>query len=38
MPGISSSDIKLKLNILTEVGATVLVNGVPPTAAEGHTL
>ncbi|WP_347216831.1 gliding motility-associated C-terminal domain-containing protein [Chryseobacterium sp.] len=35
MPGITTSSIKLKLNILTETGATVLVNGVPPTAAEG---
>lgn len=37
MPGIATSDIidKLKLNILTEVGATVLVNGVPPTPAQG---
>lgn len=34
MPGISSA-IKLKLNILTEVGATVLVNGVAPTTADG---
>lgn len=37
MPGISTAEIikKLKLNILTEVGATVLVNGTPPTAAQG---
>lgn len=34
MPGISDP-ITLKLNILTEAGATVLVNGVAPTAAEG---
>ncbi|AZA91290.1 gliding motility-associated C-terminal domain [Chryseobacterium nakagawai] len=35
MPGITTSTIKLKLNIVTEVGASVLVNGVPPTAAQG---
>ncbi|MFC3755376.1 T9SS type B sorting domain-containing protein [Chryseobacterium tructae] len=35
MPGIATTSINLKLNILTEVGATVLVNGVPPTPAEG---
>ena len=34
MPG-SASAITLKLNILTEVGATVLVNGIAPTAAQG---
>lgn len=34
MPGITST-INLKLNILTEVGATVTVNGVVPTAAQG---
>ncbi|WBV54824.1 gliding motility-associated C-terminal domain-containing protein [Chryseobacterium daecheongense] len=34
MPGISSG-ITLKLNILTETGAAVLVNGVAPTAAQG---
>ncbi|MFP3833851.1 gliding motility-associated C-terminal domain-containing protein [Chryseobacterium sp. SIMBA_028] len=34
MPGVID-DITLKLNILTETGATVLVNGTPPTAAEG---
>ncbi|SHG68350.1 T9SS type B sorting domain-containing protein [Chryseobacterium vrystaatense] len=34
MPGITSG-ISLKLNILTETGATVLVNGFPPLAAEG---
>lgn len=34
MPGITST-IKLKLNILTEVGANVLVNGVAPTPAQG---
>ncbi|ASK30847.1 gliding motility protein [Chryseobacterium sp. T16E-39] len=34
MPSISSP-ISLKLNILTETGATVLVNGVAPTAAQG---
>lgn len=35
MPGIATGDIKLKLNILTETGASVLVNGVAPTSAEG---
>lgn len=37
MPGIATSEIvkKLKLNILTEAGATVLVNGTPPTTAQG---
>ncbi|MBB4807655.1 gliding motility-associated-like protein [Chryseobacterium defluvii] len=34
MPGITSA-ITLKLNILTEVGAAVTVNGVTPTAAQG---
>lgn len=34
MPGVTSA-ISLKLNILTEAGASVLVNGNPPTAAEG---
>ncbi|MBK1898214.1 T9SS type B sorting domain-containing protein [Chryseobacterium paridis] len=34
MPGITNS-ITLKLNILTETGATVLVNGIAPTAAQG---
>ncbi|WP_299178471.1 gliding motility-associated C-terminal domain-containing protein, partial [uncultured Chryseobacterium sp.] len=34
MPG-SSGAITLKLNILTETGASVLVNGVAPTAAQG---
>ncbi|MET3537376.1 T9SS type B sorting domain-containing protein [Chryseobacterium limigenitum] len=34
MPNTSSA-ISLKLNILTETGATVLVNGTAPTAAEG---
>ena len=34
MPGYTGT-INLKLNILTEAGATVLVNNVPPTAAEG---
>jgi gliding motility-associated-like protein len=34
MPGILSG-ITLKLNILTETGANVLVNGAPPTAAQG---
>ncbi|SHL52018.1 T9SS type B sorting domain-containing protein [Chryseobacterium polytrichastri] len=34
MPTINSG-ITLKLNILTEAGATVLVTGIPPTAAEG---
>ncbi|REC47085.1 T9SS type B sorting domain-containing protein [Chryseobacterium pennipullorum] len=34
MPGISST-ITLKLNILTETGATVMVNGIPPTPAQG---
>lgn len=34
MPGITD-DITLKLNILTETGATVLVNGLPLTPAQG---
>ncbi|NML58675.1 T9SS type B sorting domain-containing protein [Chryseobacterium cheonjiense] len=34
MPNITSA-INLKLNILTEVGAAVTVNGVTPTAAQG---
>lgn len=34
MPG-SSGTITLKLNILTEAGAAVTVNGVTPTAAQG---
>ncbi|MDR2236840.1 MAG: IgGFc-binding protein, partial [Chryseobacterium sp.] len=34
MPGITDP-INLKLNILTEAGANVLINGIPPTAAEG---
>jgi len=34
MPGYTGT-INLKLNILTEAGASVLVNNVPPTAAEG---
>jgi gliding motility-associated-like protein len=34
MPGITMPII-LKLNILTESGATVLVNNTPPTAAQG---
>ncbi|WP_370897547.1 gliding motility-associated C-terminal domain-containing protein [Chryseobacterium gossypii] len=34
MPGISSP-ISLKLNILTEAGATILVNGTAPTPAQG---
>lgn len=34
MPNITSA-ITLKLNILTEAGATVTVNGVAPTAAQG---
>ncbi|KPH14791.1 gliding motility protein [Chryseobacterium sp. ERMR1:04] len=34
MPG-SIGTITLKLNILTEAGAAVTVNGVPPTAAQG---
>lgn len=34
MPGITE-EIHLKLNILTETGATVLVNGTAPTAAQG---
>ncbi len=33
--GQPTSTFLLKLNIITEVGATVLVNGNPPTAAEG---
>ena len=35
MPPVSTSSISLKLNILTETGADVLINGVAPTAAEG---
>ncbi|MBK1898213.1 T9SS type B sorting domain-containing protein [Chryseobacterium paridis] len=35
MPTISTGSISLKLNILTETGATVLVNNTPPTAAQG---
>ncbi|MBB4807654.1 gliding motility-associated-like protein [Chryseobacterium defluvii] len=34
MPNITSG-ITLKLNIVTEAGATVTVNGTPPTAAQG---
>ncbi|MGO4707984.1 T9SS type B sorting domain-containing protein [Chryseobacterium sp. 2TAF14] len=34
IPG-SSGTVTLKLNILTEAGATVTVNGVQPTAAQG---
>ncbi|WP_449400581.1 T9SS type B sorting domain-containing protein [Chryseobacterium wanjuense] len=34
MPNITSA-VTLKLNILTEVGAAVTVNGVTPTAAQG---
>ncbi|RKT00845.1 T9SS type B sorting domain-containing protein [Chryseobacterium defluvii] len=34
MPG-STGAINLKLNIVTETGATVLVNGIAPTAAQG---
>ncbi|MFC0429031.1 T9SS type B sorting domain-containing protein [Chryseobacterium scophthalmum] len=34
MPGYTGT-INLKLNILTEAGATVLVNNVPPTPAQG---
>ncbi|MFP7658221.1 T9SS type B sorting domain-containing protein [Chryseobacterium proteolyticum] len=34
MPNINAN-ITLKLNILTETGASVLVNGVAPTAAQG---
>ncbi|MGE8434633.1 gliding motility-associated C-terminal domain-containing protein [Chryseobacterium joostei] len=34
MPGVTDP-ITLKLNILTEAGATVLVNSNPPSAAEG---
>lgn len=34
MPGINSA-ISLKLNILTETGATVLVNGAAPPATQG---
>ncbi|ALR31520.1 hypothetical protein ATE47_13775 [Chryseobacterium sp. IHB B 17019] len=35
MPGITTVPIDLKLNILTEAGATVTVNGVTPTPAQG---
>ncbi|RMZ58160.1 gliding motility-associated C-terminal domain-containing protein [Chryseobacterium nematophagum] len=35
MPNIDIDEITLKLNILTETGASVLVNGIAPTAAEG---
>ena len=36
MPGIATTSITdLKLNILTEAGATVLVNNIAPTAAQG---
>lgn len=35
MPSIATNSIKLKLNILTETGATVLVNGNPPSADQG---
>ena len=35
MPGYAGSINDLKLNILTEAGATVLVNGFPPLATEG---
>lgn len=35
MPGITTSTINLKLNILTEKGAAVTVNGVTPTPAQG---
>lgn len=30
-----NGNINMKLNIITEVGANVLINGVPPTAAQG---
>ncbi|HCA05664.1 T9SS type B sorting domain-containing protein [Chryseobacterium sp.] len=35
MPGITTSTINLKLNILTEAGATVMVNGAAPTPDQG---
>ncbi|CAA7194760.1 T9SS type B sorting domain-containing protein [Chryseobacterium potabilaquae] len=35
MPTIPIDQISLKLNILTETGASVLVNGIAPTADEG---